>query len=107
MGLGAIVATALWAMLPAYVPNNAAVLGSGGRPINGGRTWGGRRVLGDGKTWRGTLVGTAAGTALEVGLNAVSDPVGQTIGISLPVFRCRLRSGWHWGRWSETLEPPF
>ncbi len=31
---------AFWAMLPAYVPNNAAVLAGGGRPIDGGRTWG-------------------------------------------------------------------
>ncbi len=46
---------AFWAMLPAYVPNNAAVLAGGGRPIDGGRTWDGKRVLGDGKTWRGTL----------------------------------------------------
>ncbi|MFC6728824.1 CDP-archaeol synthase, partial [Natronoarchaeum mannanilyticum] len=40
------VIVAVWAMLPAYVPNNAAVLAGGGRPIDGGRTWGGRRVLG-------------------------------------------------------------
>ena len=26
------------------------------RPIDGGRTFGGRRILGDNKTWRGALV---------------------------------------------------
>ena len=48
MSLVSVVATALWAMLPAYVPNNAAVLAGGGRPIDGGRTVGGRRLLGCG-----------------------------------------------------------
>jgi len=79
-------AVALWAMLPAYVPNNAAVLAGGGRPIDGGREWGGRRVLGDGKTWRGTAVGTAVGTGLGLGLAAVHDPVGAALGVALPTF---------------------
>jgi CDP-2,3-bis-(O-geranylgeranyl)-sn-glycerol synthase len=79
-------AVALWAMLPAYVPNNAAVLAGGGRPIDGGREWGGRRVLGDGKTWRGTAVGTAVGTALGLGLAAVHDLVGAALGLALPTF---------------------
>jgi len=64
------VAVAIWAMLPAYVPNNVAVLAGGGRPIDGGRTLDdGNRALGDGKTWRGTAVGTAAGIALALLLN--------------------------------------
>jgi CDP-2,3-bis-(O-geranylgeranyl)-sn-glycerol synthase len=65
------VVTALWAMLPAYLPNNVAVVAGGGRPIDGGRTWGEKRVLGDGKTWRGTAVGVGVGTLLAFGLNAV------------------------------------
>ncbi|QZP37232.1 CDP-2,3-bis-(O-geranylgeranyl)-sn-glycerol synthase [Halobaculum magnesiiphilum] len=85
-GLVELVAGALWAMLPAYVPNNAAVLAGGGAAIDGGRTWGGRRVLGDGKTWRGTAVGTLAGVALAFALNAVADPVGAAVGVDLPTF---------------------
>ncbi|MDS0296462.1 CDP-2,3-bis-(O-geranylgeranyl)-sn-glycerol synthase [Halogeometricum luteum] len=81
-----LVVGAFWAMLPAYVPNNAAVLAGGGRPIDGGRTWGGRRVLGDGKTWRGTAVGTLVGFALAFVCNAVADPLGAALGISLPRF---------------------
>lgn len=81
-----LVVTALWAMLPAYVPNNAAVLAGGGRPIDGGRTWGGRRLLGDGKTWRGTAVGTLAGIALAAGLNVAGEPIGTAAGLSLPTF---------------------
>ena len=80
------VVTALWAMLPAYAPNNAAVLAGGGRPIDGGRTLGGRRVLGDGKTWRGTATGTAAGLALALILNAVAEPVSTLLGVALPAF---------------------
>ncbi len=86
MDLLATLLTALWAMLPAYVPNNAAVLAGGGAPIDGGRTWGGRRVLGDGKTWRGTLVGTLAGVALAFGLNAVEPAVSGAAGVALPTF---------------------
>jgi CDP-2,3-bis-(O-geranylgeranyl)-sn-glycerol synthase len=81
-----LVAGALWAMLPAYVPNNAAVLAGGGRPIDGGREWGGRRLLGDGKTWRGTAVGTAIGIALALLLNALTPAVESTLGVSLPTF---------------------
>jgi len=82
----AAVVTALWAMLPAYVPNNAAVLAGGGRPIDGGRTMGERRLLGDGKTWRGTAVGTLAGVALALGLNAVNTPASDAFGVVLPQF---------------------
>jgi len=86
MDLLGVVVTAFWAMLPAYVPNNVAVLAGGGRPIDGGRMLGDRRLLGDGKTWRGTAVGTAAGTALAVGLTAVRPAVSDVVGYSLPAF---------------------
>ncbi|MFC6837101.1 CDP-2,3-bis-(O-geranylgeranyl)-sn-glycerol synthase [Halomarina ordinaria] len=85
------VARAVWAMLPAYVPNNAAVLFGGGRPIDGGREWGGRRLLGDGKTWRGTLAGTLVGTALSVLLNRLAPAAEARTDWSLPRFS--LRSG--------------
>jgi CDP-2,3-bis-(O-geranylgeranyl)-sn-glycerol synthase len=84
--VGSLVATAFWAMLPAYVPNNAAVLAGGGRPIDGGREWRGARLLGDGKTWRGTAVGTAVGVVLALALNAVVDPVSGAVGVDLPAF---------------------
>ena len=77
---------AFWVMLPAYVPNNAAVLAGGGRPIDGGRTWGGKRVLGDGKTWRGTAVGTAVGAGLALVLNAIAGDVSGALNVDLPVF---------------------
>ena len=81
-----VVATALWAMLPAYVPNNVAVLVGGGPPIDGGRTWGGSRILGDGKTWRGTAGGWLAGGVLALALNQLAPAVGPAIGVDLPRF---------------------
>ncbi|MDZ7746521.1 MAG: CDP-2,3-bis-(O-geranylgeranyl)-sn-glycerol synthase [Halobacteriales archaeon] len=80
------VAVAFWTMLPAYIPNNAAVLFGGGPPIDGGRTYGDRRILGDGKTWRGTAAGTLAGIAVALALNAVNGSVVGMLGIDLPVF---------------------
>ncbi len=84
--VGSLVATAFWTMVPAYVPNNAAVLAGGGRPIDGGREWRGARVLGDGKTWRGTAAGTLVGVVLAVVLNALNDPASAALSIDLPTF---------------------
>jgi CDP-2,3-bis-(O-geranylgeranyl)-sn-glycerol synthase len=81
-----VVVTAIWAMLPAYVPNNAAVVVGGGRPIDAGRTMGDRRILGDGKTWRGTLGGWAVGVLIALGLRRVRAPASDLLGVALPEF---------------------
>lgn len=53
---------ASWLMLPAYIANPTAVVFGGGTPIDFGRKWkDGRRIFGDGKTFRGLLGGTACG----------------------------------------------
>jgi CDP-2,3-bis-(O-geranylgeranyl)-sn-glycerol synthase len=88
-----LVAGALWAMLPAYVPNNAAVVAGGGRPIDGGRTLGDRRLLGDGKTWRGTAAGTLVGVVLAVGLNVLRPAAAGVLGTTLPTFPLRAALG--------------
>ena len=81
------VAIAVWAMLPAYIPNNVAVLAGGGRPIDAGRTWrDGKRVLGDGKTWRGTAFGTAAGVAVALALDSLRDAAVAATGVDFPAF---------------------
>lgn len=77
---------AFWTMLPAYIPNNVAVLAGGGEPIDGGRTWDGNRLLGDGKTWRGTFVGTLAGVFVALTLDVLRGPVENRLGVSLPSF---------------------
>jgi CDP-2,3-bis-(O-geranylgeranyl)-sn-glycerol synthase len=59
------VLSALWIMLPAYVPNPVAALSGGGTPVDFGRTLSdGKRMLGDGKTYRGLVCGVLAGIAV-------------------------------------------
>jgi CDP-2,3-bis-(O-geranylgeranyl)-sn-glycerol synthase len=64
--------SALWIMLPAYLPNSAAAVLGGGRPVDGGRTFrDGKRIFGDGKTWRGLFLGILAGIligSVQIGL---------------------------------------
>ena len=79
--LKTLLCRAFWAMLPAYVPNNVAVLAGGDCPLDAGLTWRGRRLLGDGKTWRGTALGTAAGVALALLLNAVRGVAAERLGL--------------------------
>ena len=51
-------------MVPAYVPNPVAALCGGGTPIDLNRNHrDGRRILGDGKTYRGLACGVFAGIA--------------------------------------------
>ena len=82
----AVVVTALWAMLPAYIPNNAAVLAGGDRPIDGGQTMGGSRLLGDGKSWRGTFVGWLAGALLAVVLDQLEPAATDALGFAVSEF---------------------
>ncbi|MFW6153402.1 MAG: CDP-2,3-bis-(O-geranylgeranyl)-sn-glycerol synthase [Halobacteriota archaeon] len=86
MGPLEVVALAIWIMLPAYIPNNAAVLVGGGRPIDGGRDFRGARLLGDGKTWRGTLGGIAAGIVVALALTALVPTVADATGFDVPTF---------------------
>ncbi len=52
----------VWLLLPAYTPNNFAVLFGGGTPIDLGKTFiDGKRILGDGKTIRGFVAGVLGG----------------------------------------------
>jgi hypothetical protein len=56
----------LYFFVPAYLANMAPVVVRGyaewlARPMDGGRTWRGRRLLGDHKTWRGLLAGIVVG----------------------------------------------
>ena len=68
----------LWFMMPAYIANSVAVDVSGipflkkySTPMDFGRSLQGKRIFGDGKTWRGFLSGVVAGLlfgALQQGL---------------------------------------
>jgi CDP-2,3-bis-(O-geranylgeranyl)-sn-glycerol synthase len=66
-----IIIQAFWLIIPAYVANASALLVGGGTPIDFGKTYkDGRRILGDGKTWRGlfagAFLGMTSGFALSV-----------------------------------------
>jgi len=66
-----LIIEALWFIFPAYLANSAPVdvsqirfLKKYGKPIDGGKTWRGKRIFGDGKTWRGLYAGIIAGTLM-------------------------------------------
>ncbi len=86
MSVFAAVVTALWVALPAYIPNNVAVLAGGGRPIDGRRSFRGARILGDGKTWRGTLAGILGGILVALALNRLVDVASSALGVDLPTL---------------------
>jgi len=54
--------TALWLLFPAMTSNSLAAIFGGGTPMDFGRSWHGKRILGDGKTWRGFFSGIILGT---------------------------------------------
>ncbi len=68
-----IIIQAFWIVIPIYVANASAVIVGGGTPIDFGKTWNdGRRILGDGKTWRGLFAGTFLGMTAGFGLAVVA-----------------------------------
>ena len=70
MGFEVIVAQAFWLILPAYIANASAKLFGGGTPIDFGKKCkDGKRILGDGKTWRGLIIGTLIGMIGGFGLS--------------------------------------
>ena len=55
----------IYFMLPAYLANASALAFGGGKPLDSGRNFtDGRRIFGDGVTWRGTLIGAGIGTLI-------------------------------------------
>lgn len=64
----AIFELAIWLGLSAWIANATPVLGGGGKPIDGSRLFrDGRRILGDGKTVKGFIVGVFFGTLTGIG----------------------------------------
>jgi CDP-2,3-bis-(O-geranylgeranyl)-sn-glycerol synthase len=91
--VGMIVLTALWLMLPAYLANMAPVFVGGGRPIDMGRNWrDGKRILGDGKTWRGLLLGPLVAAALTGPLHWLTQNTAWGLEYGFPGWG----QGWRW-----------
>ena len=96
----AIFELSIWLGLSAWIANATPVLGGGGKPIDGGRNFrDGRRILGDGKTIRGFIVGVFFGTLTGIGqflaapylrpilaqFVTITPEMDYTLSISIPV----------------------
>ncbi|MBC7115005.1 MAG: CDP-2,3-bis-(O-geranylgeranyl)-sn-glycerol synthase [Archaeoglobi archaeon] len=82
-----ILLKSVWLMLPAYVPNPSAVLAGGGTPIDFGKRFSdGRRILGDGKTFRGLFFGTLSGMVAGVLENFLAPILGMPSFGDFPEF---------------------
>jgi CDP-2,3-bis-(O-geranylgeranyl)-sn-glycerol synthase len=74
-----IILQALWLVLPAYIANASALLVGGGTPIDFGKNWrDGKRILGDGKTWRGLISGAFVGLTGGFGLSVAAKYINMS-----------------------------
>lgn len=74
-----VIVQAFWIIIPVYVANASAVIVGGGTPIDFGKNWkDGRRILGDGKTWRGLCSGTFLGMTAGFGLTVAASYLSTT-----------------------------
>jgi CDP-2,3-bis-(O-geranylgeranyl)-sn-glycerol synthase len=81
-----ISAYVIYFMLPAYLANVTALTFGGGVPLDFGREFkDGRRILGDGVTWKGTIVGTCIGTVVGLLQGIIAGDIisGILLGFSL------------------------
>ncbi len=71
-------------ILPAYVANASPVILGGGVPMDFGKNFvDGKRILGQGKTWRGFIFGVLAGTAVGILLSLVFSWFSPLLGFLL------------------------
>ncbi len=62
---------------PMYQTSTFANLWGGGKPVDGGKIWKGRRIFGDNKTWKGIIFGLIGGTVSGVLISIFfADPFG-------------------------------
>ncbi len=70
-----IIALGLWLFIPAMVPNSAAVIFGKYLPtakMDFGRSWRGKRIFGDGKSWSGFFGGALSGFGLGLVMIAIA-----------------------------------
>ncbi|MGI5964830.1 MAG: CDP-2,3-bis-(O-geranylgeranyl)-sn-glycerol synthase [Candidatus Methanomethylophilaceae archaeon] len=80
LGALSIMVTGLWLFLPAMLPNSAAVVFGGGTKMDFGKSWRGKRIFGDGKSWRGFFGGAFSGILLGlilIGISHIFDPANH------------------------------
>lgn len=72
-----IILIGIWLTIPAYVANPSAVLFGRGRPMDFKKCIGGKRILGDGKTWYGFFGGAFAGFVIGMVQIIISSPMDE------------------------------
>lgn len=73
-------AYAIYFMLPAYLANVTALAFGGGKPLDFNHQFpDGGRILGNGVTWRGTIIGTLIGTTVGLFQGIISGNIIQGI----------------------------
>ncbi len=76
MDILGIIIKMIWLMLPAYLANPAAAIsakiGSPGRPIDFGKQYKGKRILGNGKTYKGFITGIVFGIFIAIMENIIN-----------------------------------
>ncbi|OPX59229.1 MAG: hypothetical protein A4E25_01274 [Methanobacterium sp. PtaB.Bin024] len=73
-------AYAIYFMLPAYLANASALTFGGGTPLDMGRSLkDGRRLFGDGVTWKGTIIGILIGTGIGLFQGIITGDVVQNL----------------------------
>jgi CDP-2,3-bis-(O-geranylgeranyl)-sn-glycerol synthase len=74
-----IILQSLWLIIPAYIANGCAALLGGGTPIDFGKSYrDGKRIFGDGKTWRGLILGILFGMVGGFTLSLVAKIITPT-----------------------------
>ncbi|WP_424356316.1 CDP-2,3-bis-(O-geranylgeranyl)-sn-glycerol synthase [Methanobacterium sp. MBAC-LM] len=72
----------IYFMLPAYLANVSALVFGGGKPLDFGRNFrDGRRIIGNGVTWKGTIIGTLIGTLIGILQGSVSAYYGNVFSL--------------------------
>ena len=75
---------ALWVIMPAYAANLFPPFARGKIPIDGGRKVKEWRILGDGKTWEGFLIGLFVGVLVGLAEAYLRVPIESVYGLQLP-----------------------
>jgi len=78
MDYALVLLTPLWLLWPAMVSNSFAALVGGGTPMDFGRSWKGKRLLGDGKTWRGFFGGLFLSVLVGIAQMILAEPFSPT-----------------------------
>lgn len=76
----------IYFMLPAYIANLSGLVFGGGKALDSGKiTYDGRRIIGDGVTWKGAIVGTILGSVIGIlqGLQSGNILYGLVLGFLL------------------------